>query len=181
MKKRLRQAAYITIGVVVLILLSSLLLPTTMEVEQSQRIDAPVALVFQQVNDLRNWDHWAPWRKEVPGMELSYSNPPAGKDAYFVWRSDRKRVGNGKMTVTEVVPQKRIEGVFSYDDWKGGTMRFTFEALGDDKTQVTCKATNEIGMNPFTKYAVLISFKREANHMFRRGLDDLRQYCEDAQ
>ena len=181
MKKRLRQAAYIAIGVFVLALLTSLLLPTTMEVEESQRIDAPVALVFQQVNDLRNWENWAPWRKADPDMEISYSNPPAGKNAYFVWRSDRKRVGSGKMTLMDVVPQKRIEGVFSYDDWNGGTMRFTFEALGESVTEITWQATNEVGMNPFTKYAVLFSFKREARHMFKRGLDDLRQYCEDAQ
>ena len=180
MQKKLRQLGYLAIGIFVLLLFISFLLPSTMEVERTQRIEAPTSVVFQQIYDLRNWEHWAPWRKMDPTMQVTYSNPPTGNGAFFVWDSDRKRVGSGKLTLVETVPQRRIIASFDYEKWKGGDMVFVLESVGENETDLTWSATNEIGMNPFTKYYVLLSFKSEAKRMFSKGLKDLKTYCEAA-
>ncbi len=178
MKKGLQKAAYIAIGIFLLAMLSTLLMPNSMEIDASETIDAPVQVVYQQVYDLRNWDNWAPWRMQQTDMEISYSNPPSGKGAFFVWSSNRKRVGNGKMTITRTVPNRQLDAAFAYDDWHDGTMSFTFESVRDNRTKVLWSATNEIGMNPFTKYAAMLSFKPEARRMFRKGLDNLKNHSE---
>ena len=56
----------IWIGLALLaIILISFLFPTTMKVSRSIEVNAPVDRVFDQVNDLRNWEKWSPWKEWI--------------------------------------------------------------------------------------------------------------------
>jgi len=35
--------------------------PNSYDVKRTRTIDAPAAVIFNNVNDFRNWEAWSPW------------------------------------------------------------------------------------------------------------------------
>ena len=147
-----------------------------MKVERSIMIDAPMVNVYNQVNDLRNWENWSPWLKMDPLMEMSYSNPPMGKGAYYHWESEHKYLGKGKMTIADAILNKKIVTVMEFGSGDEGSAYFTFaEKKGD--IEVTWTMEEELGNNPFTKYGALF-MKGAMKKQFSEGLRGLKSTCE---
>ncbi|MEP6793643.1 MAG: SRPBCC family protein, partial [Saprospiraceae bacterium] len=48
------------------LILFSLLLPKEVTISRSITVSAPIDRVFDQVNDLRNWEKWSPWKRMDP-------------------------------------------------------------------------------------------------------------------
>jgi hypothetical protein len=109
-RRRLSMLSKILIPVAVIIggsLVVVALQPADFRVTRSATIAAPPAAVFAQVNDLHNWQAWSPWEKLDPGLKRSYVGAPAGTGAVYAWVGDKK-VGEGRMTVTESRPSELI-------------------------------------------------------------------------
>ena len=176
MKKFLKRAGFGVLGVLVLLLLISFLLPSVHSVERSVKIDAPMHMVFEQVNDLRNWEKWSPWKKMDPLLEMTYSNPPAGQGAFYNWRSEKKNLGNGKLTLAEVVPNKKIVTNIEFEDWDTAvsTLKFT-EEKGD--ILVSWAMDIDVGANPIGKYMGMM-MKGQLKKQFDTGLEGIREICE---
>src|SRR6266404_5297391 len=81
--------------------------PADFRVGRSATIPAPVAAVFEQVNDLHKFQDWSPWAKIDPNCKLTYDGPPAGVGASFAWAGN-KEVGEGRMTVMESKPGELV-------------------------------------------------------------------------
>ncbi|HLF62763.1 MAG TPA: SRPBCC family protein [Saprospiraceae bacterium] len=176
MKKLLKRAGYGLLGLFVILLGISFLLPSEQRIESSVKINAPIQIVFDQVNDLRNWDRWSPWKKMDPMIEMSYSNPPTGKGAFYVWKSKHERVGNGKLILSEVIPNKKIVTALDFEKGQDGSAEFTFE---EEKkaVKVTWSMMYHIGGNPVRKYALLFQ-KGAMRKAFEQGLNGIRENSE---
>jgi uncharacterized protein YndB with AHSA1/START domain len=136
------------------LLLIAFLLPSERRIEASVKIDAPMQIVFDQVNDLRNWEAWSPWKKMDPLMEMSYSNPPSGKGAFLKWRSTDPRIGRGKLILTEVIPNQKIGTAMDFEKEQDNTAEFTFEEE-KNTVKVTWSMIHRVGGNPISKYGLL--------------------------
>src|SRR5437773_8526922 len=75
--------------------------PATFHVERSTTIAAPPDSVFAHVSDLHRWADWSPWEKLDPTMTRSIAGTGVGSS--YQW-SGTSKVGEGKMTVTELTP-----------------------------------------------------------------------------
>ena len=58
--KTLKIVAIVLVTLVVVFVLVGLWLPKEFKIERTVRVQAPVELVFDQVNDLKNWEQWSP-------------------------------------------------------------------------------------------------------------------------
>jgi uncharacterized protein YndB with AHSA1/START domain len=117
MKKFLKKMG-LWIGLALLaIILLSFLFPTTMKVSRSIEVNAPADRVFDQVNDLRNWEKWSPWKRMDPTMVMTFSNPPVGQNAFYKWESQDKHMGKGTMTLVKVTPYEEIVTSLEMEDW----------------------------------------------------------------
>ncbi len=175
MKKFLMKAGWSLLGLLLLLFAISLLIPAQISVERSIRIDAPLQIVFDQVNILHNWEKWSPWRQVDPMMELSYSNPSSGKGAFVSWKSTHKKIGNGRATLTDVFPQRMIVLSVASDR---GMATSTMEFAQDDRlVTVTWSKTRRIGNNPVKKYRS-IAMKRQMRKMFDQGLQGIKRASE---
>ena len=83
------------------LILISFLFPSTIKVSRSIEVNAPMDRVFDQVNDLRNWEKWSPWKRMDPTMVMTFSNPPVGQNAFYKWESQDKRMGTGTLTLNK--------------------------------------------------------------------------------
>lgn len=73
--------------------------------EESQLIEAPVELVFNEVNNYENWNNWSPWSSE-DNIILSYTQNTSGQDAGFSWKSED--LGDGSIKTIEAIPYSSI-------------------------------------------------------------------------
>lgn len=81
--------------------------PDTYKVERSATMAVPPEAVYQQVADFKAWDRWSPWAKLDPAMKTEFGGTPGAPGATYAWVGNDK-VGEGRMTITEVAPPSRI-------------------------------------------------------------------------
>ena len=67
---------------------------------------APLPLLFNEVNDFKNWPSFSPWLQKDPETDLGFGNITKGKNAFYRWESDV--LGSGSMTTTSVKPNEFI-------------------------------------------------------------------------
>src|SRR5688572_14419408 len=80
-----------------------LFLPRQWRVEQVVLVNAGPEHIYPMVNDLKQWQSWAAWNKEMdPAVKWEYAGPASGVGASWAW--DGPQMGHGKMTITRSDP-----------------------------------------------------------------------------
>ena len=169
------EIALIIVGSIVgLIVLLILVLPSEVTVERSVNVNAPVEKPFEQVNELKNWPNWSPWSKIDPKMEVTYSDVSSGQGAWYSWKSDHKNVGNGKLTLQEVVPNQKTVQLLQFEKWDDGEASMHFESNGDT-SKVTWSMTAQM---PGAKKLFGPMMKKMLGKQFDEGLAGIKSHAE---
>ena len=108
--------------------------PNHFRVSRSARIAAPPNLVFDKINELRNWERWSPWAKLDPNAKNSYAGPEAGSGAAFEWSSTTPRVGAGRMTIVDSRPGQSVNLLLEMQKPFGATSDVSFTLTPDHET-----------------------------------------------
>ncbi|MCB1840311.1 MAG: SRPBCC family protein [Alphaproteobacteria bacterium] len=113
------------------------------KLSRSTVIPAPAGKVFEQVNNLKNWNAWSPWARMDPNAKNSFEGPEAGVGAVMGWAGN-KNVGEGKMTIIESRPDELVKFKLEfYKPFKGTNQaEFTFRPEGSG-THVTWSMTGD--------------------------------------
>jgi hypothetical protein len=82
--------------------------PSTFRISRSRTMAASPQVVYPSVNDLHKWTEWSPWEKLDPALKREYSGPPVGTGSVYGWTSDDKKVGAGRMTITDTRPAQGV-------------------------------------------------------------------------
>ena len=48
------------------------------DVSETKTINAPVSMLYANVNDFKNWQEWGPWMEEDPEYENNYAEKTEG-------------------------------------------------------------------------------------------------------
>lgn len=172
----LKKALLISMGLVVVLLavffITAAMQPAEYSVERSTTIDEPTEVVFEQVNDLRNWEDWSPWADIDPDYETTYSGADSGEGAIFEW-SGNAEAGSGRMTIEESRPGELVEIKLEFLEpfESTSTTSFTFDGDGE-QTEVTwsMEGENDFMMKAFSLFADMDAMIGED---FEKGLDQL--------
>lgn len=113
--KILKKIGIVLLVIVGLYLLISLFLPGTIKVERSITINAPAAVVFEQINTLKNWKSWSYWDNIDSAMKSEYSGPESGLTAKHSWESTNENVGKGSLTIVESKPDSLVVTELAFD------------------------------------------------------------------
>lgn len=137
---RILLAIVILVGIAAVV---GLFLPRDYSVRVTQTIDAPLDLVFAEVNTTGKWTGWSPWSPDrLDGMTVNYSGPDSGEGATFEWEDPRpdnrfdgrlqitKSVGNERIEYTAMLGQIPMDGFFEFKDVDGKT-EVSWIAAGD--------------------------------------------------
>lgn len=76
-------------------------------VEESTIINAPLPVVFNEVNNYYNWESWGPWRNETDDIIVKYKPIIRGEGGGFAWKSDE--LGDGEIVTNKVLIDNSIE------------------------------------------------------------------------
>lgn len=118
--------------------------PTEYRVERTATIDAPVELVYEQVNNHKNRNAWSPWEEMDPDMEKSYEGPETGVGAIYRWTGNDS-VGTGSLEIIESVPSEYIKSKLIFTEpWQSeSTIEWRFEDT-DEGTKATWSTSGEL-------------------------------------
>ena len=84
-------------------------------VAESKIINAPASVIYNNVNDFKNWQSWGPWMEIDPEIKINYAEKTVGEGGSYSWNSDNMEVGDGSMTTLKVIPNKEIEQTITFN------------------------------------------------------------------
>lgn len=151
--------------------------PDEFKVARSAAVAAAPEKVFAHVNELRKWEDWSPWAKLDPDAKSTFEGPESGVGSAMSWSGNRK-VGEGKMTITESTPasfiQFRLEFLRPFK--ATNTAEFEFAPRGK-QTLVTWTM---LGTNNFIGKVFSLFFNCDTmvGKDFEKGLASLKSIVE---
>ncbi len=172
----MKKVILIIVALIVLFLIVGVILPAEYSVERSITIEAPVETVFDQVNDLEKNRNWSPWEENDPTAEFEYGPVVVGVGAYYDWRGDE--VGTGRMTITGVEPNRRVDTDLAFGDHTTANASFSFDETARG-VEATWRVSGDYGNNLLARYFGLI-VKGVIEENFERGLANLKRVAEAA-
>lgn len=165
---------YIFFLILIIIIGGSLYLATKngdYDISRERIIKAPSEVIFNNVNDYKNWAKWGPWYEMDSTITTTYPENTIGKDASYSWKDAS---GGGSMKTIEVDNNKSLLQEIAFNTPLGeskSNISWNFNKV-DEGTEVTwgMKGTH----NFMDKAYFLISgtnFENMMNDMFDRGLE----------
>ncbi len=168
----------ILLAAIVLLLIVAATKPDNFRIERSVRIQAPPERVHGLISDLQQFNRWNPWQKKDPAIQGQYGPTTSGVGASYDWQSDK--VGQGRMTLTEVQPPTRVAMRLEFIKPMAtvSSAEFTLRPDGDG----TVVNWAMFGPTPFVSklMQVFFSMDRMVGPDFESGLADLKALAEKA-
>jgi len=147
------------------------------QAEETMLIDAPRQMLFDEVDDYKNWENWGSWMAEDPSMVISYPEKTSGEGASYSWQGDM----DGKMETTKVIPPKSITQKITFDTPFGAsesTVYWKFEE-NEKGTLVTWGMKGEQSFMEKAYQATQdSSMSQMIKPMFATGLDNLAEVVQ---
>jgi hypothetical protein len=162
--------------VAVLLVVVAFLLPRHVNVSRSIEIDAPPAVVYPLVADLRRANEWSPWLEIDPEVEITFTGPTDGVGQMMNWTSDDPNVGSGSQTITMLEPDSKVETALDFGKQGMASASFDLEAKGS-ATEVIWGFTTDLGFNPVARYFGLM-FDKWIGADYEKGLAKLKTVAE---
>ncbi|MCF6348753.1 MAG: GyrI-like domain-containing protein [Flavobacteriaceae bacterium] len=81
-------------------------LENSYDVTRTKIIKAPVQVIYNNVNDYKNWPAWSPWIEKEPTVNLTFGEKTSGKGATHSWKGDV--IGEGGMETLEAKSNESI-------------------------------------------------------------------------
>jgi hypothetical protein len=159
--KNLKKIAVGILGIMAILMIISIYLPSEIRLEKAVVIDAPREQVFQQVSDLQNWPYWTVW--QLPQEKTLQHN------GHFFRNRD------GEFAVISRSPFENVEARMKMCGIPN--IRSTFNFQGNDKTMVSWDLRADLGKSPYRKYQGLL-FRRAIVPEMEMSLGNLKNLLE---
>ena len=167
----------IVLILLVLLALISVFLPSTMHVEKARIIHANPRDVFALADNLHQWKYWSPMHQMDPETEWTYNNILSGKGASYTWKSKKRSVGEGRITILESRPNQYLRTEMDFGP-KGIAISEMYFDNVPEGVQVKWTLDSKIGWNPVGKY-VAIFMKGLITKSYEEGLRNMESYLRE--
>jgi effector-binding domain-containing protein len=179
--KILKTIGLVLAGLLFLIVLVSLFLPSTYHVERSVVINKKADVPFGIVRDFKAWDLWSPWHELDSTMPKTYSETMGEVGSWYQWDSKNPNVGKGKITITAIKENESIENELAFDGMGTSIAAYTFAPEGEG-TKVTWSLEGNCSGLPWYMIVPCKYFNLMMDKMvgadFEKGLNKLKTLCE---
>lgn len=176
--RKSRMLRKVAIGIVtlsVLVVVIGLVLPRRWHVERTIIINAPPERIHPFIANLRNWQEWAVWSKELdPQVRHTYEGPAEGRGAKWSWLGPK--MGRGLIEITAADPKVGVEMTEAIEsDTPNGHSSFAYRVEGNG-THLTWldRGTLPLLLGGYFRSSV----EKKLNASFQRGLEALKQRVE---
>jgi effector-binding domain-containing protein len=170
--KTFRRILFAIIAIIVILISVGFLLPRHVHVERKRVLKAPKGLIFDQVNNFRNWKKWSPWQQIDTNMIVNYFGPESGTASSFTYASNNSKLGSGKLTIISSIAFDSIIMEMDFMENGKSTGKFLFTA-SDTGTLVTWVMESDLGFNPVSRWFGLFIDKMVGKDL-EKGISNLQ-------
>lgn len=170
--KYLKYFVFLLLAAVIVMAIYGAFLESNYDIKRSRFIKAPAEVVFDNVNDFKNWENWNPWFESDPTMVTTYPDTTSGVGASYSWKG---KSGSGSIKTISVLPNKEIIHQINFGKNSTPEIYWNFNEV-DKGTDVIWGMR---GKNSFTeKFYWLFKGGIEKNTIptYDRGLELLEQH-----
>ncbi|MEI7982846.1 MAG: SRPBCC family protein [Bacteroidota bacterium] len=167
---------YWFLGILAVLLIVAYLLPKNYKVERSIYINADKELIYNLTSNFQKWTVWVPWTKEMDSTAVFEITGPDGQIG-TTWKWNGKKMGDGTMTASELVPGKLIAYDLSFAQGKYKSKGKILINEGDS-CQVSWSDEGDLGYNPLNRFMGLFMGKMMGPD-FEKGLAKLKKIAEE--
>lgn len=162
---------YIFLFLLIIVVLVSVYLGTLdgkYDIRRTRNIAADPVVVYNDLNDYKNWQDWGPWFEQDSTIEVHYDTTTIGEKGAYSWTSDKE--GGGKMKTLKVDPHKRLDQEIIFDTPFGEMKSEVYWILekAETGTDLTWGIKGEL---PFISRFMVGSMVEQMGSMQERGLE----------
>lgn len=172
--KILKKILIVLVAVIAILLVGSLFLSSDVMIERNLTIKASPETVFEQVNTLKNWEKWSPWKKEDPEMKIVYKGPEKGVGSSYSWNGPK--MSEGTLTILRSQPYDSVIYELAMKGMKPAESGFHL-TKEKDGTMLSWYMKTNIGSNPMMKWMMML-MHGAMEHQFDMGLADIKKIAE---
>lgn len=166
------------VGVLILAIGATYLMPGSVHVERSTLINAPRETVFPWIASFQKFHTWSPWASRDPNTEYTYEGADTGVGGVMRWSSQHPDVGTGSQTHTLVKSPERVENTLDFGQMGVATAYFQLEENERGNTRVIWGMDTDLGLNPLAR-AFGPMIERGVTADYDAGLKKLRMVIEE--
>lgn len=150
-------------------------------VTEQIEIDAPVQVVFNEVSDFKNWEHWGSWMKDET-LKIHYPENTKGEGSFYSWESEKE--GKGAMQTLSSKPYDSLTQKIIFNgslEDKGHQVHWSFEPdVTGKKTTVRWSMKGELGLKEKVYMAVQkTDIEASISEMYQESLQNLDSVLQD--
>lgn len=172
---------YIGIAVLIIVaipLIVALFVSKDANYSKSIAIDAPVHVVWKNVNSLADLDKWSPWNDRDPGMKKDWKGTDGTVGASQSWESDVESVGSGSQTISKIEAPNLLETDLNfYEPYESEAKAYVKLTADGGRTVVTWGFESEMPY-PFNLMGLFMNLDEMLDEDYNKGLERLKQICE---
>jgi hypothetical protein len=167
---------YVLIGIALVILVVSLIIPTEFKLERDIVINKPRSEVFTYVKSLKNQDNWSVWNMKDPNMKRDFKGIDGTVGFVSRWEGN-KDVGIGEQEIKKIVDGERVDMQLRFEK----PFKMTNDAFiitipeNNDQTRVRWGFSGNSG-RPMNIFSVMM--KGALTKDFDQGLSNLKKILE---
>ncbi|MDG3581463.1 SRPBCC family protein [Galbibacter pacificus] len=159
----------VTIGFAIYIAIQ----PDNYKVTRTTVINAPQSVLYNYINDTKEWPNWDPWYEKDPNAQLRYGEKTKGVGATYSWNGEF--IGKGKIKTTYSTIDSISQNIHFISPYESSAHDFwkLEPSNQQDATIVTWGIEGELG---FMEKAVMLFQGGMENNIgpdFERGLKKL--------
>jgi hypothetical protein len=112
--KHLKLFGAFLLCVVITIVLLSFFMATSQKVERAITINAPAAVIFEQIVKLENFNKWSVWNREDSSIQHTMTGTDGTVGAATSWTGHPEISGEGKMEITSIEKDKKVTHTINF-------------------------------------------------------------------
>ncbi|OZV67969.1 SRPBCC family protein [Winogradskyella aurantia] len=143
--------------------------PNDYSFSRSRMIKAPKSLLFNKVNDFKNWPSFSPWIEQDTEATLTYGKKTSGEGAWYSWEGEV--LGEGTMRTLEVKNNTSIAQIIEFTAPYEATSNINWDfERSEEGTKVTWSMNGKQDFLTKLFTVVMGSIESETGPNFERGL-----------
>ena len=144
-------------------------LPGEFNVTRSKTINAPAQVIFDEVNDMKNWNDWNAWKEADPSIVVTLGEQTKGVGGNYTWTDKH---GSGTMKTVASDSPKSIEQEMQFDEFPASKVSWSFEPA-EQGTRVVWGIKGEQNFMLKTFSIFMGSMEDNIGPFYERGLEML--------
>ena len=145
--------------------------PNSFEVTRTKTMQAPAAVVYDEVIDFKNWETWSSWAESDPDMVITLSDQTKGLNGSYSWED---KDGIGTMKTTDATPNSSIQQEMQFADFPKSDVSWNLKPNDDGSTDVTWTISGKELPFGFKAFAFLSGgMEKQIGPHYERSLEKL--------